>query len=251
MKYLKHKILMYLENKGYILKKRSYFDKLEKIPSLNKEHQKILSISSKFSMTSKIRQYALLNLLDYIFKKNIEGDMVECGTWLGGNLIIFDHLKKKYNSKKKIFAYDTFVGMPRPTNNDKDFEGKSFLNNFEDLNKRYYSNKKFNLNIVKKNLLLNKVDLKKIKFIKGKVEDTLKNKENLPSKISILRLDTDWYESTNASLYQLYSKLVKGGILIIDDYGWNSGCKKATDNFFKKKDVSFFRIDHESIFLIK
>jgi len=253
MKFLKNKILEYLKYKGYVIKKKSYFENIKRIPSLNKTQKKILSISSKLTMTPKIRQYALLNLLDYIFKKNIEGDLVECGVWFGGNLIIFDQLKKKHKSKKKIYGYDTFSGMPKPTLKDKDIQKKLFLENYEDLNKRYYSQEKFNLLKVKRNLRSNKVNLRNVKLIQGKVEETLFKKENLPNKISLLRLDTDWFESTNVSLNQLYPKLVKGGVLIIDDYGWNSGCKKAVDNFFKKqkKEISFFRIDHESIFLIK
>mgnify|MGYP006165501905 FL=1 len=124
--------------------------------------------------------------------------------------------------------------MPKPTLKDKDIQKKLFLENYEDLNKRYYSQKKFNLLKVKRNLRSNKVNLRNVKLIQGKVEETLFKKENLPNKISLLRLDTDWFESTNVSLNQLYPKLVKGGVLIIDDYGWNSGCKKAVDNFFKK-----------------
>ena len=58
-----------------------------------------------------------------------------------------------------------------------------------------------------------------IKLIQGKVEDTLKEEKNLPKSISVLRLDTDWYESTKMELQVLYPRLVKGGILIIDDYG--------------------------------
>ena len=81
MKFLKNKILEYLKYKGYVIKKKSYFENIKRIPSLNKTQKKILSISSKLTMTPKIRQYALLNLLDYIFKKNIEGDLVECGVW--------------------------------------------------------------------------------------------------------------------------------------------------------------------------
>lgn len=253
MNLLKKIILNFINTTGYILKKKSYFKKYESIPSLGIQQKKIISIASKLTMTPIIRQYALLNLLDYIFRKNIKGDLVECGVWFGGNLIIFDQLKKKYNSKKKIYGYDTFSGMPKPTVKDKDMQKKQFFETYKDLNKKYYSPKKFNLLKVKKNLNLNKVNLKEIKLFKGRVEDTLVKKENLPNKISLLRLDTDWFESTNVSLNQLYPRLVKGGVLIIDDYGWNSGCKKATDNYFKKKggEVSFFRIDHEAVFLIK
>ena len=75
----------------------------------------------------------------------------------------------------------------------------------------------------------------KINFIKGPVEKTLIMKQNLPSKISVLRLDTDWYKSTKIELEILYPRLVKGGILIIDDYGYFEGARKAVDEYFIEK----------------
>ena len=57
---------------------------------------------------------------------------------------------------------------------------------------------------------------------------------NIPSAISFLRLDTDWYESTKKELEILYNKLVTGGILVIDDYGHFDGARKAVDEYFKK-----------------
>ena len=67
------------------------------------------------------------------------------------------------------------------------------------------------------------------------ITKTLKDKKNLPKKISLLRLDTDWYDSTKVELDILYPKLIKGGILIIDDYGDMKGAKKAVDEFFNKQ----------------
>ena len=67
--------------------------------------------------------------------------------------------------------------------------------------------------------------------IKGEVEKTLKIDENLPTKISLLRLDTDWYESTKIELEVLFPLLSKNGILIIDDYGYWKGSKKAVDEY--------------------
>ena len=250
MKIIKKKIFDYIDSSGFILKKKNYFNKYESIPSIDRQQKKILSVASKFSMTSKIRQHTLINLLNYIFKNKITGDLVECGTWLGGNLIIFDKIKKKHRSKKKIYGYDTFYGMPKPKSEDKDNKGNKFINSYKELNNRYYSKQRFNISKVKNILQKNKVNLKNTRLIEGKIEETLKVKKTLPKKISLLRLDTDWYESTLISLKILYPKLVKNGVLIIDDYGWNRGCKKATDKFFGKNN-NFFRIDHESIFLIK
>ena len=92
--------------------------------------------------------------------------------------------------------------------------------------------------------------LKNIKYIKGKVEDTLKFE--IPEKIALLRLDTDWYESTKIELETLFPKLQKGGLLIVDDYGYWKGSKKAVDEyFFDKKNVFFHRIDETGIIILK
>ena len=117
----------------------------------------------------------------------------------------------------------------------------------------------------KKNIVLAECSLEKVKqnynkntklnknltCVKGQVEKTLKIKKNLPKKISILRIDTDWYESTKVELEILFPLLSKNGFLIIDDYGYWSGAKKAVDNYFQKKSVSLFKIDFTSRFVIK
>ena len=82
-----------------------------------------------------------------------------------------------------------------------------------------------------------KYPTKLLKFIKGPVEETLV--QHKPKKISILRLDTDWYSSTKKELEILYPKLVKNGVIIIDDYGHWEGCRKACDQYFKNKKFYF------------
>jgi hypothetical protein len=86
-------------------------------------------------------------------------------------------------------------------------------------------------------------------LVKGDVNNTLTTPANLPEKISILRLDTDWYDSTKIELEILYNKLVPGGYLIIDDYGYWSGCAKAVDEFFGKEFVNnnFQKLDNTGI----
>ena len=94
---------------------------------------------------------------------------------------------------------------------------------------------------------------KKFQFVKGKVENTLLKEENLPKKISFLRLDTDFYESTKKELEILFPRLEKKGILIVDDYGHWKGSKKAVDEYFAfdKKFKFFHRIDYASRLYIK
>jgi hypothetical protein len=81
--------------------------------------------------------------------------------------------------------------------------------------------------------------VEKFKFIVGKVEETLIDEVNLPESIAILRLDTDWYESTRIELEQLFPLVVAGGIVIIDDYGKWAGSRAAVDEYFSDKAKPF------------
>ena len=88
-------------------------------------------------------------------------------------------------------------------------------------------------------------------LIKGKVQSKSEEIKKI-KKISLLIIDVDWFEPTFYSLNKLYSKISKGGFLIMDDYGHHSGARKATEKFFKKKKkIKFFNIDYSCIVMQK
>jgi O-methyltransferase len=166
----------------------------------------------------------------------LEGDFVECGVWQGGNILLYNLLNKHYNLKKLIFAYDTFDGMPTPQKIDFTHNGTSahkLMSMSERIDGKNDIHCIASLNLVKKNILKYS-NLNSIKFVEGEVEKTLLNEENLPKKISILRLDTDFYSSTKKELEILYPRLVSGGVCIIDDYGYWRGARKAVDEYSTK-----------------
>jgi hypothetical protein len=134
--------------------------------------------------------------------------------------------------------------MSKPTQFDMSYNilAEEYLKMGPDL--CYSSYEEFCKNISKETSFEN------IKVIKGKVEDTLLEEMNLPENISILRLDTDWYESTKIELEILYKRLVKGGILILDDYGHWTGAKKAVDEYFGE-DVWLHYVDYSCRYVIK
>src|SRR5690606_24776929 len=88
-------------------------------------------------------------------------------------------------------------------------------------------------------------------FVEGKVEDTIP--ATVPDRISLLRLDTDWYESTRHELEHLWPLLQPGGVLIIDDYGHFEGARKAVDEYFlDRSDAPLLnRIDYTGRIAIK
>ena len=222
------------------------------IVELTKEDEKLISLVSKYTMTPKIRIYNLLQSLKDLEQRNIKGDYVECGVWKGGNILLFKKfMEDKKNIRKKIYAYDTFEGMTVPDENDFNLKTKQKA---EDL--LLASDKKSNLtgicklDDVKKNISTHS-NLDSIIFVKGDVENTLEIDQNLPEKICLLRLDTDWYRSTKKELEKLYNRVSVGGIIIIDDYGHWSGSKKAVDEFFSDKYVWMHYVDYACRLIIK
>jgi len=241
---------------NYDLRKVEQINLKKEFPEVTDFEKNLFEISSDYTMTSNERIFSLMKSIDFIRQNNVPGDFVECGVWRGGNLIIFQKFVEKYNLNKKIYAYDTFEGMSKPEEIDKTFDGKSSIELLEKLNEK---NVDRNNNILVADCSLEKVKENFKKFssqenlicIKGKVEETLKKKENLPNKISILRLDTDWYSSTKKELEILFPLLERNGILIIDDYGYWQGAKKAVDEYFKDKNVAMFKIDFTGRLIIK
>ena len=194
-------------------------------------------INQNLTMTSPDRLLATLFAVKYVCNSKIDGDFVECGVWRGGNSILAIRLLNQLSNNKSVWMYDTFKGMTQPTSNDyENSTGRKALDEYERQNEINHNNwcyssfddVKNNIEPYKQNLTVN--------MIKGDIVETLKDNSNVPSSISVLRLDTDWYESTKVELEKLYPKLSSGGVLLIDDYGHWGGCKKAVDEFFTKLD---------------
>lgn len=207
-----------------------------------------------FTMTSKERMYAMHKAVEYIVRKGIRGDIVECGVWKGGSSMMAAVTLRHLNDMDKdIFMYDTYEGMPTPGAMDVSFDDEPARFGYEKhlrpdgISGWCYSA----LEEVKHNMSLTGYPLNQIHFVKGKVEDTIP--ATMPGKIALLRLDTDWYQSTLHELDHLYPRLSIGGILIIDDYGHWKGARKATDEYFAARNVTPFlsRIDYTGRLYIK
>jgi hypothetical protein len=185
------------------------------------------SIVTPYSMTGAERMNCLFQSLEYNRNNNIQGDYVECGVWKGGNILgMMKYLEFHNNTEPNIWLYDTFCGMTPPENVDVDFMN----NKAEDILEHVFCLN--SLEEVKTALATSNYPKDKVKYVIGDVKETLLQKENVPEKIALLRLDTDWYYSTKIELEVLWDKLEVGAPCIIDDYGHWQGCRKAVDEFF-------------------
>jgi len=220
----------------------------------SEQDKAILKIVKPYTMTSPERIKVLLDSVRYVVDNNLEGDYVECGVWKGGStLAVASLLHSLKIDDKQLWLYDTFEGMSEPTDFDQDLQGRKAKDRLTKEDKKTSWVWAFSgLEEVKKTMNLSKYPNSKITYVKGKVEDTLL-KQKQPEKISILRLDTDWYESTKIELELLFPKVVKGGIVIIDDYGHWKGSKKAVDEYIKNNSLTVFlsRIDYTGRLIVK
>ena len=205
-------------------------------------------------MTSPERLIALCDSVQHICDHQIEGDIVECGVWRGGSMMAAAlTLQSLQDTNRKLWLYDTFEGMSAPGSEDIDLSGQDAgrllaVQEKQDSDSIWcYSP----LDEVKDNLAATAYPVGNTHFVKGKVEDTIPAR--LPEKIALLRLDTDWYESTMHELIHLYPRLVPGGILIIDDYGHWQGCRRAVDEYFATNRIPLFlgRIDYTGRIAVK
>lgn len=197
----------------------------------DKDFMSIYLQCKNYSMTSIERMYSLYNAIEYISKNKILGDVVESGVWRGGSSMLAAlTLMKNNDFERNLYLYDTYGGMPFPQNDTNiSYRGDTAADTWAEYNKKGLKWCYSSIEETKKNLYSTDYPKDKIVFIQGRVQDTIP--KTIPNKISLLRLDTDWYESTCHELYYLYPLLSKFGVLIIDDYGHWKGVKKATDEF--------------------
>jgi len=238
---MKEKILKMIEKLGYAVTKVNVNRPCPDIADA--EFWNIYELCKPFTMTSVERMYALYSSVKYILTNDVPGSFVECGVWRGGSsMLIAQMLMNRNITDRKIYLYDTFEGMTEPTHNDVDISGKDAAAQFKEIEGGWCL---ADLADVQQNMGRTHYPSESIVYVKGKVEDTIP--ATMPADaIALLRLDTDWYESTKHELNHLYPKLITKGVLIIDDYGHWEGCKKAVDEYFSEHQINLLlnRIDY-------
>jgi len=193
------------------------------------EQEELLDICLDYSMVAREHIQWLTEATDEVNEKGVSGALVECGVWKGGCVLAMMLAQNKFGADRNIYLYDSFEGMAEVTGTEEEFEA---LNRVRD-DLCYCS-----LNDLKQNLSVAEYPSSKTFFIKGDVCETLRF-GHLPDSIAILRLDTDFYESTKKELEVLAQRVSVGGYIIIDDYWSYGGCRRATIDWTKSSRGEF------------
>jgi|APSaa5957512535_1039671.scaffolds.fasta_scaffold105662_1 O-methyltransferase len=208
------------------------------LKDINVFSQEVDDISSDYGYSIKENYRTLMQVINieycikYIKENSISGSFVETGTWTGGASSYALLSMMRNNTVRTYWGFDSFEGMPSPTVEDGD-HGKKWIGddnttiNNADREACYQF------------LLNTGYEKSKINLIKGWFEDTLSVHKRHIGKISILRLDGDFYESTKVVMEQLYPQVVDGGVVIIDDYGHFEGCRRAIKEFAPEQKILY------------
>jgi O-methyltransferase len=192
-----------------------------------------------FTLGEPIAVQTTATIVEYLVKGAIPGAIVECGVWRGGMMMAAAHtLLKLGDTSRDIFLYDTFEGMPEPTEADENFWGAPPFDSSEEDRSSGAKPLEASLEDVKRALYSVGYPRERIHFIKGRIEETAP--ETMPECISFLRLDTCFYESTHHELVHFFPRLSSRGILHIDDYGLWKGCRQAVDEYMQQKHLTLF-----------
>ena len=215
-------------------------------PDFDARDIEIIRAVEPYTMTSTERIHALVHAVRHVVRNRIAGDMVECGVWKGGSVMAMALTLLELGERdRSLYLFDTFSGMTPPGDVDVDYEGQQAQVILDAVRCEASQQE------VEKAVFSTGYDREKIHFVCGRVEETIP--AHAPESIALLRLDTDWYESTQHELVHLFPRLARGGVIIIDDYGHWRGARQAVDEYIAQHEIPLLlhRIDYTGRIAVK
>lgn len=192
------------------------------------EHRRLWALlprlKPRHTMLDAVRLRNLYRSVQHSLKAGGAGAIVECGTWRGGGVALMAASAQDMNTRCNVWVYDSFEGLPPPTDSDGDAERAVYypgLNaSSEEIVRRAFERVGY--------------PLASVKLVRGWFNETLPV-QAVDEPIAVLHIDGDWYESVMTCLEHLYDRVRSGGIIIIDDYPYWEGCKRAVDDFLRSR----------------
>jgi O-methyltransferase len=196
-----------------------------------------------YTMLSYPRLSKLYEVARRLHEEGINGSFVECGVWNGGSAGMVTAVAKN-DKARHCWLFDSWEGLPEPSEYDISRSGEKGKRGMA-----LGSEEKV------REVLFQKLKLSQERshLIKGWFRDTLPVYKKHIGSIALLHLDCDWYESVKFCLDELYDSVIQGGFIFIDDYGYWSGCKKATDQFITERNqkIDLIEIDCSGVYFEK
>jgi O-methyltransferase len=217
--------------------------------NINPIHPKSFVESFRMMRTVyKVREYtavlvprlvALYRLSEEVNRKALPGDFVECGVYNGGSAAIMASFCDKTSPARNVWLFDSFEGLPKPTEKDggraAGYEGWCHGD------------------LAKLTRVFQIMDIPedRVRVVKGWFQETFPTVE-IP-QIAILHIDADWYESVKLCLEKFYDSVQPGGYIVLDDYGAWEGCRIATDEFIAARalKVKLTQVDYTGFYFQK
>jgi hypothetical protein len=213
----------------------------------------LMDFVKPYTMTSVERMYLLYSAARYVVRAGVAGDMLECGVWRGGSMmLVAKTLIEAGDTSRTLHLFDTYEGHPKPDSKlDVDMWGNKALDEWIELRKTDETSDwaRVTIDEVRANMQSTGYPMDRVRLVKGMVEKTAA--ANVPEKLALLRLDTDWYASAKVALESFWPRLEVGGVLIVDDYGHYKGQRKAVDEFFASNAQLLHRIDYSCRAVVK
>jgi hypothetical protein len=201
-----------------------------------------------YTMVPVVRLDNVERCMKDVLAKGVPGDFIETGVWRGGTTIFMRALLKAHGvENRRVWVADSFQGLPEP-------DAEKFPNEA-----RAHASKAMTTEF--KHLAVSRADVEanfgrfglfdeQVRILEGWFKDTLPTAPI--ERLSIMRLDGDYYESTMDALTGLYDKLSPGGYVLVDDYGEDAWtyCAKAVDEFRRERGITaeLVRVDSKCYF---
>jgi len=189
------------------------------------EERRIAKLVLPHTLTGLERVQNLYRLARRIEIEEIPGDVVECGVYNGGTAAVLARVATHSNLNRTVWLFDSFKGMPQTTEVDG-AEARAYVGEVKGSADR-----------VRDLLQSAGADMSRVRIVEGLFEETFPTIQ-IP-RIALLNVDADWYESVKLCLERFYDRVVPGGFVSLDDYGHWPGCKRAVDEFFEKRGLSY------------
>ncbi|MBZ0265237.1 TylF/MycF family methyltransferase [bacterium] len=184
----------------------------------------VYSLIRPYTMLSEARLFSIYTLGRKVFEEDIPGVIVECGVAGGGSSALLAYLSKLFGNSRKVYAFDSYEGMPQPTEED--------IHDGVTAESTGWGSGTCAGPVESLMEIGGKLGVEDILVpVKGYYEDTLPEWKHRLPEIAFLHADADWYQSTKEIFSHLYDKIHPRGFIQIDDFGYWEGCRKAVIEF--------------------